>query len=114
MGGETLTFPVDVANAEQLDAVASLVEEKWGPIDVWVNNAMVTALGPVKDIAPEEHRRVMEVTYLGTFTALKRSKRPQGQRQHCFGRVGNGLQRHTLKHRIYHPLRITVILPSYN
>ena len=76
MGGEALTFSADVANAEQLDAVASQVEEKWGPIDVWVNNAMVGVLSPVKEMEPEEYKRVTDVTYLGqvngTLTALKR------------------------------------------
>ena len=76
MGGEALTFSVDVANAEQLDAVASQVEEKWGPIDVWVNNAMVGVMSPVKEMEPEEYRRSTEVNYLGqvygTLAALKR------------------------------------------
>lgn len=76
MGGEAITFSVDVANAEQLEAAAALVEEKWGPIDVWVNNAMVGVLSPVKEMKPEEYKRVTEVTYLGqvygTQAALKR------------------------------------------
>lgn len=76
MGGEAITFAIDVSDAGQLDATASLVEEKWGPIDVWVNNAMVTVLSPVKEMKPEEFRRVTEVTYLGQVygaqAALKR------------------------------------------
>lgn len=76
IGGEAITFSVDVANAEQLEAAASLIEEKWGPIDVWVNNAMVGVLSPVKEMKPEEYKRVTEVTYLGqvygTQVALKR------------------------------------------
>jgi short-subunit dehydrogenase len=56
--------------------VADQVEKKWGPIDVWVNNAMVGVLSPVKEMTPEEYKRVTEVTYLGqvygTLTALKR------------------------------------------
>lgn len=76
LGGEAITFSVDVANAEQLDAAASLVEEKWGPIDIWVNNAMVGVLSPVKEMKPEEYKRVTEVTYLGQVygaqAALKR------------------------------------------
>jgi short-subunit dehydrogenase len=75
-GGEVLTFSVDVANAEQVDAVASKVEEQWGPIDVWVNNAMVGILSPVKEMKPEEYKRVMEVNFMGqvngTLAALKR------------------------------------------
>ena len=76
MGAEVLAFSVDVANAEQVDAVASQVEEEWGPIDVWVNNAMVGILSPVKEMKYEEYKRVMEVNFLGqvngTQAALKR------------------------------------------
>jgi NADP-dependent 3-hydroxy acid dehydrogenase YdfG len=76
LGAEVVTFSVDVANAEQVEAAAALVEEKWGHIDVWVNNAMAGVLSPVKDMEPLEYKRVTEVTYLGqvygTQAALKR------------------------------------------
>jgi NAD(P)-dependent dehydrogenase (short-subunit alcohol dehydrogenase family) len=76
LGAEVVTFSVDVANAEQVETAAALVEEKWGGIDVWVNNAMVGVLSPVKDMKPEEYKRVTDVTYLGqvygTQAALKR------------------------------------------
>jgi NAD(P)-dependent dehydrogenase (short-subunit alcohol dehydrogenase family) len=76
LGGQALTFSADVADARELDWVASQVEENWGPIDVWVNNAMVGVLSPVKEMEPEEYKRVTEVTYLGqvygTQAALKR------------------------------------------
>jgi NAD(P)-dependent dehydrogenase (short-subunit alcohol dehydrogenase family) len=76
LGGEALVFPADVADAQELDRIASQVEENWGPIDVWVNNAMVGVLSPVKEMEPEEYKRVTEVTYLGqvygTQAALKR------------------------------------------
>lgn len=52
------------------------VEEAFGAIDVWVNNAMVSVFSPVKDMRPEEFKRVTEVTYLGfvygTMAALRR------------------------------------------
>ena len=45
-------------------------------IDVWVNNAMASVLSPIKELTPEEVRRVTEVTYLGhvhgTLAALRR------------------------------------------
>lgn len=76
LGGEAITFAIDVSDAEQMEAAAALVEEKWGPIDVWVNNAMVTVLSPIKDMTPEEFKRVTDVTYLGQVygaqAALKR------------------------------------------
>ncbi|HJS37117.1 MAG TPA: SDR family oxidoreductase, partial [Burkholderiales bacterium] len=57
--------PTDVAEAAQVEAAAAQVERAWGGIDVWVNNAMATVFSPFGDIAPEDFRRVTEVTYLG-------------------------------------------------
>ncbi|MDQ2697106.1 MAG: SDR family oxidoreductase, partial [Pseudomonadota bacterium] len=75
-GGQALAIPTDVADPEQVEAAAQQVEQTWGPIDVWVNDAMVTVFSPVKAITAEEFRRVTEVTYLGTvhgtLAALRR------------------------------------------
>lgn len=76
MGGQALTIIIDVANADQVEAAAAKAEQVFGPIDVWVNNAMNSVFAPIKDITPEEFKRVTEVTYLGTvygtMAALKR------------------------------------------
>ena len=76
MGGTALVIPTDVAHFEQVECAAQAVEDRFGCIDVWINNAMVTIVSPFKDITPEEFRRVTEVTYLGivygTMAALKR------------------------------------------
>jgi NAD(P)-dependent dehydrogenase (short-subunit alcohol dehydrogenase family) len=77
-GGKAIVLPVDVADAEAVEQAASQAEERLGPIDVWVNNAMATVFAPVREIAPEEYKRVTEVTYLGvvygTLSALKRMR----------------------------------------
>lgn len=76
MGGLALVLPVDVSDAEAVEGAAARIEEELGPIDIWVNNAMVSVFSPVKEMKPEEYRRVTEVTYLGyvygTLAALKR------------------------------------------
>jgi len=76
MGGRAIVLPTDVAEFEQVDAAAARVERDLGPIDVWVNNAMVSVFSPVRELQPDEIRRVTEVTYLGvtygTLAALKR------------------------------------------
>jgi short-subunit dehydrogenase len=67
---------VDVANADEVEQAAQRIESTLGPIDVWVNNAMVTVVSPIANLQPEEVRRVTEVTYLGavhgTLCALRR------------------------------------------
>jgi NAD(P)-dependent dehydrogenase (short-subunit alcohol dehydrogenase family) len=74
-GGHALVLPLDVADADAVFRAADQVASHWGGIDVWVNDAMVTIFAPVKDIKPDEFRRVTEVTYLGqvhgTMAALK-------------------------------------------
>jgi short-subunit dehydrogenase len=76
LGGTALVIPTDVADAEAVEAAAQRVEEELGPIDVWINNAMVSVFSPVKEMKAEEYRRVTDVTYLGyvygTLAALKR------------------------------------------
>ncbi len=75
-GGRAMVLPADVADAAAVEAAAAAVEANFGPIDIWVNNAMLGTLAPVKELTPEEVRRVTEVTYLGyvhgTMAALRR------------------------------------------
>jgi short-subunit dehydrogenase len=70
-GARALTVPTDVADPDRVEAAAALVEETLGPIDVWVNNAMVTIFAPFDQIEPDEFRRATEVTYLGTVWGTK-------------------------------------------
>lgn len=77
-GGEALVIHADVADWDQVERAASQVEERWGRIDVWVNNAMATVFSPIADLSPADLRRATEVTYLGaaygTMAALKRMR----------------------------------------
>jgi NAD(P)-dependent dehydrogenase (short-subunit alcohol dehydrogenase family) len=76
LGGQALVLPVDVSDAEAVDAAASTVEQHFGPIDVWVNDAMVSVFSPVKEMEASDYKRVTDVLYLGfvhgTLAALKR------------------------------------------
>jgi NAD(P)-dependent dehydrogenase (short-subunit alcohol dehydrogenase family) len=76
LGGRALVLPLDVADADAVERAAETVERELGPIDVWINNAMVSVYSPIKDMPAAEFRRVTEVTYLGyvhgTLAALKR------------------------------------------
>lgn len=78
LGGRALVLPADVADEHQVEAAAAEVEERLGPIDVWVNDAMVSVFSPVIEMTAEEYRRVTEVTYLGTvwgtLAALRRMR----------------------------------------
>jgi len=76
LGGLALALPTDVADFAQVEAAAFEVEKAFGPIDIWVNNAMTSVFSEFRDMTPDEFKRVTEVTYLGyvwgTMAALKR------------------------------------------
>ena len=77
-GGEALVLPLDVSDHDAVEQAAEQVENAFGPIDIWVNNAMLSVFSPIMSMKPEEYRRVTEVTYLGyvwgTLAALRRMK----------------------------------------
>ncbi|HJP67124.1 MAG TPA: SDR family oxidoreductase, partial [Actinomycetota bacterium] len=79
LGGTASPIRTDVADPEAVERAARTVEDRFGPIDVWINDAMTTVFAEVKDINAEEFRRVMDVNYLGvvngTLAALRRMLR---------------------------------------
>lgn len=92
LGVKALGVSADVAKADEVAVAADRIAEELGPIDIWVNSAMVTVFSPVEKITPEEYKDVTEITYLGyvhgTLTALKHMKpRDQG----CIVQVGSAL-----------------------
>ena len=76
LGGKALICQTDVADHEAVERAAQAVEDEFGTIDVWVNNATTSVFSPIKEMTAAEFKRVTEVTYLGvvygTQAALKR------------------------------------------
>lgn len=77
-GGRAHAITCDVSDAAAVDDAAGEFEHELGPVDVWVNNAMATVYGRFDDLSPEEFRRVVDVTFLGsvwgTRAALSRMR----------------------------------------
>src|SRR5687768_15571621 len=65
LGRRAVILPVDVEDHDEVEWAANTIEESLGPIDIWINNAMLTVLAPVREMDPEEYKRVNDVTYLG-------------------------------------------------
>jgi NAD(P)-dependent dehydrogenase (short-subunit alcohol dehydrogenase family) len=79
---QALAIPCDVADAEAVDRAAEQVRDELGPVDVWVNNAMVSVFARTWDITAAEFRRVVEVNLLGTVhgtQAALRQMRPRNK-----------------------------------
>ena len=60
-----IALPTDVSDPDAVEAAATQAEHVLGPIDIWVNNAMVSVFSPVSEMTSADYRRVTDVTYLG-------------------------------------------------
>ena len=85
-----------------VESAAASVEEAFGPIDTWVNNAMASVFSPVKEMIPDEYKRVTEVTYL---PCLRHTRSPETQaasqsRNDRSGWIGLGLSKYSAAIRL--------------
>lgn len=76
LGGRAVVLAADIADPDAAERLAALAEETFGPIDIWINNAMASVYSTIDEMPEDEFKRVTEVTYLGyvygTKAALRR------------------------------------------
>lgn len=96
LGAHAIAIPTDVSDPEAVERAGSHAQNELGPIDVWVNNAMVSVFSPVKEMEPADYRRVTDVLYLGfvhgTLSALRRMQpRDGGKGKGTIIQIGSAL-----------------------
>ncbi len=92
LGGVALPIPTDVADSEAVDHAADRVVAELGPIDIWINNAMVSVFSPVSKMHALEYKRVTEVTYLGyVYGTLAALRHMRGRNRGVIIMVGSAL-----------------------
>src|SRR6184192_2528549 len=81
VGSEALAVPGDLAGQAQNEELVSRSLERFGRIDTFVANAIVTVYAEVEELQPEELRRVIDVNFFGVaygfwaaLPALKESR----------------------------------------
>ena len=84
LGAETQVVPTDVTDREQCDALVAATTDRWGGIDMLVNNAGRTMWARVEELeTPSVLEDLMAVNYLGaawcTMAALPHLKASQGR-----------------------------------
>jgi NAD(P)-dependent dehydrogenase (short-subunit alcohol dehydrogenase family) len=93
-GARACVAPADVSDAAAVERAAERIEAELGPIDIWINVAMTAVLAEVTDTAPEEFKRVTEVTYLGSVHGAQAALRRMLPRdQGVIVQVGSALSR---------------------
>jgi short-subunit dehydrogenase len=75
LGVEALAVEADVSEASEVEELASQAVNRFGGIDVWVNNAGVGTFARFEEAPLEEHEQVIKTNLLGTiygsYAALK-------------------------------------------
>ena len=66
----------DVTDPDQMKAVAAAAVERWGRLDVWVNNAGVMPLSPVEMNRLEEWNWMVDVNIKGVLNGVAAAQPP--------------------------------------
>jgi short-subunit dehydrogenase len=67
MGVGAMAVPTDVRDEAALHDLARRTLERFGGIDVWINNAGVSLLAPFEESPPDLYREVIETDLFGTI-----------------------------------------------
>lgn len=86
-GVRVMTIQADVSKEEEVDAMISLIEEKWGGVDILVNNAAVDLSNLFHLKTADEFRKTLDVNVVGAFNCSKRVYRHMLDQE--YGRIIN-------------------------
>ena len=82
LGIESRAYPTDVSNREQVDAAFEAVVRDFGRLDIVVNNAGISRVGPhTQDVTDEDWHDSIAVMQTGVFYCMRAAGRilvPQG------------------------------------
>jgi short-subunit dehydrogenase len=70
-GGRAETMVVDVSQAEEVDALAQRAIEKFGRIDIWINNAGMDSFGTFVDMPLDAIEHCLQINLFGTIHGMK-------------------------------------------
>ena len=71
MGGEAIAIAADVSQAEAVDTLVKSTMEKWGKIDVLVNNAGITRDNLLLRMKPADWQAVIDLNLTGVFLCTR-------------------------------------------
>ncbi len=95
-GAQAEGLACDVSSLQQVEALAEFAVQKYGRLDIWVNNAgLSAAYGPTAHIPSENFQSVIDTnitgTYNGSVTAMRHfAKQKSGKLINLLGRGDRG------------------------
>jgi NAD(P)-dependent dehydrogenase (short-subunit alcohol dehydrogenase family) len=91
LGPDCLAVPADVASLDDCHRVVEEVLDRYGRIDTFCANAMVTVYQEARDLKPEELRRVLDVNYFGAVHCYWASLAALTESRGTFSHVSSAL-----------------------
>lgn len=82
-----MIIQADVSKEEEVDAMISLIEKKWGGVDILINNAAVDLSNLFHLKTADEFRKTLDVNVVGAFNCSKRVYRHMLDQE--YGRIIN-------------------------
>ncbi|MEL6399472.1 MAG: 3-oxoacyl-[acyl-carrier-protein] reductase [Cyanobacteria bacterium J06626_4] len=70
-GGSAIALQADVSQADQVEALIKATTEKWGRVDVLVNNAGITRDTLLLRMKPEDWQAVIDLNLTGVFLCTR-------------------------------------------
>jgi NAD(P)-dependent dehydrogenase (short-subunit alcohol dehydrogenase family) len=75
-GGDSRAYPTDVASREQVDAAFEAVSRDYGQLDIVVNNAGISRVGPhTQDVTDEDWNDSIAIMQTGVFYCMRAAAR---------------------------------------
>ncbi|WP_423798074.1 glucose 1-dehydrogenase [Neobacillus sp. SAB-20_R2A] len=71
LGENALFFKQNVTSAEDWANVVAKAEEKFGPVNILVNNAGITMAKSILETTEEEYRRIVDINQVSVFLGMK-------------------------------------------
>ena len=71
LGENAMAVAMDVTDLAAIAQGVAAVEEKWGAVDVLVNNAGVFNMAPIEEVTLDDYRRQYDVNVAGTIFAIQ-------------------------------------------
>jgi 3alpha(or 20beta)-hydroxysteroid dehydrogenase len=79
LGDASFYHRLDVTDPDQWDAAVAAVLDRFGRIDVLVNNAGIGSLGAMDQLPLEDHRRLVDVNLNGVYYGMRAVKGPMAR-----------------------------------
>lgn len=75
LGGEPIIVDGDTGDSAQVEALAAAAEERWGTVDIWVNNAARLMVKPLVDVTDDEWHGLLAANLHGYMYGCRAAAR---------------------------------------